>query len=133
MTMEAITVSAVIPVDLGADDIKVPLFKAPPAANGGGITLVQAQAHNSAATSSTVSFTLALVNLGSTGASVAGTIGAAIGGTTSHWAVRTPKAWTLDATEKFVDAAEWVGVHYNEINAGNNGVVHISITYLMGN
>lgn len=133
MSMEVFTVAPVIPVDLGGDDKLVPLFKAPSAAGGGGITLLQAQAHNSAATNDATTFTLALVNLGSAGTAVAGTIGAKIGGSGDAWAARTPKAWTLDATEKLVDAAEWVGVHYNEVGGGNNGVVHVSISYLMGN
>jgi len=130
--LEAIIVAPVVPVDLGGDDKLVPLFKAPRTANGGGIKIDQAHAHNSAATSGTVGFTVALVNLGTAGTAVAGTIAASIGGTSSHWAARTPKAFTLDSTEQYVDAEEWVGLHYHEINAGNNGVLQTSITYLMG-
>ncbi len=130
--LETMIVTACIPADLGASDKLIPLFKAPAAAKGGKIKLVQANAHNSAVTSGTAAFSLTLVNLGSGGTVSAGTIGAAIGSTASHWAVRTPKAWTLDDTEARIDAGDWVGVHYLEIGGGNNSVVNIDIAYQMG-
>lgn len=133
MAGETYTVVACIPADLAGDDKVVPLFKAPAANVGGGITLVSAEAFNSVALAGAgTTFTLTLINMGADGTGNDGTIAPAIGSAT-QWAALTPQAWVLDATEKLVDAGEWIGVHYHELNSANNSIVRIAMQYQMGN
>jgi len=131
MSMDLIISTATIPADLGGNDKKVALFKVP--SGYGGVTLVDAWAHNSATLAGAgTTFTLTLINMGTTGTASSGTIGAAIGSAT-QWTAYTPQAWTLDGTEKYVDAGEYIGVHYHELNSANNTIVQVGIAYLVGN
>lgn len=120
--------------DPGESDKLIPLFPAPSASNGGGITILAAWAVNGTATTGTTSHTLTLANLGATGAVNGGTIAAAIGGSADHWVEKTPKAFTIDATERYVDAGEWVGLRYLEHTAGTfTNPASVVVQYVMGN
>lgn len=97
-----------------------PLFKVPSA--GGGITVLGVN-YSQAGAGTTA---LNLVNLGSAGTAVAGTIatkGSAV------YAANTPQSFTVSTP--FVSAGEWVGVE--ELNVGAaNAVSIISISYVTG-
>jgi len=123
-----------IPADLAhTGPILVPVFRAPAAANGGGVTILEARAYNGTALAGAgTTFTLTLVNGGTTGLTAEGTIGAAIGSAT-QWSTRTFQSWTIDATKRYVGAGEWVSVQYDELNGGNNAHCHIEVAYIMGN
>lgn len=110
------SVSLVINTDpTGAEEFY--LMKAPSA-----LTIVSAYAVSEQAHNAGTAFTLTLVNYGTAGTAVqsGGTIASALGGTASgsELAAKTPEAATISATQKFVDADEWLVVEYGEEGAG---------------
>lgn len=69
---------------------------------------------------------LNLVNLGSAGTAVSGTI-ATLG--SSVYVSGVPKAFTV--TTPFVDEGEWIGVEETNVGTGN-AITRVSIAYLTG-
>lgn len=128
-------VSVAIP-DPGGDDIQLFLFRAPTDANGGGITITEAYACDSAADGGAggTSFTVALHKYSTAGTpALNGTIAAGVGGTAAaadYWAADVPKTFTISAG--FIDAGEWVVAQYNEHNTGNPTNLKLNIHYVMG-
>ena len=122
-----------IPVpDPGGDNKQLYLFRAPTDAQGGGITILSAAAHNGATTAGGTTFSYQLRKYSSAGTpALNGTITSVLGGTTSYWAAGVPKAFTLGA-DVFIDAGEWVVLDYQEDAAGNPTNSHINIQYVMG-
>lgn len=101
-----------------------PLFKCP--TGYGGITVVAANVYMGGA--GTVA--LNVVNLGSAGTAVGGTI-ATLG--SSVYVAHVPKAFTVATTSaaNFVDEGEWVGV--GETNVGTcNAITRVDIEYVVG-
>lgn len=97
-----------------------PLFKVPSA--GGGITVIDVNyAQAGAGTTS-----LNLVDLGSAGTAVAGTI-ASKGSVV--YAAATPQSFTIE--NAFVEGGTWVGVQETNVGAAN-AVSIISLSYVMG-
>lgn len=97
-----------------------PLFKVPSA--GGGITVLDVNFSQAGAGTTALN----LVNLGSGGTSVAGTIaskGSAV------YAANVPQSFTL--VDGFVDGGEWVGIQETNVGAANT-VSIISLSYVMG-
>lgn len=79
-------------------------FKCPADALGGGLTVVEAVASTGAAGT----LDLLLVNYGTSGTVVGGTIARHASGTATVWAADTPKALTITAAQAYVDAGEYV-------------------------
>lgn len=73
----------------------------------GGITITKAYYVPAGATDAGTSHILYLVNYGTSGTVVGGTIGA-VGGTAAPYAANVPYAFTLTAAQVFVDDGEWV-------------------------
>lgn len=90
-------------------------------AAGGGITVLGAHAAMAAAATTG----LYLVDMGTAGTSIAGTI-ASFGGT---FAVNTPRAGSL--VTAFVDAGHYIGVKEDNVGAAN-AVTNVSFAYVMG-
>lgn len=107
------------------------LFKAPSQALGGAIKIVRAYATNQAATGAGTGFSLTLLNYGTSGTAVAGTISDALGGTADAWAAGVPKAFTI--TDGDVDADEWVVLLKDEENSSDPTRCVVVIQYLHGN
>jgi hypothetical protein len=99
-----------------------PIFKAPADGKGGGITILEAEATMSAAGTSALN----LVDLGTTGTAVGGTI-ATLG--SSVYVANTPKAFVVSSA--FLDGGNYLGVE--EANVGAAATVTIvSVKYVMG-
>lgn len=97
-----------------------PLFKVPSA--GGGITFIDVNYTQAGAGTTSLN----LVNLGSAGTAVAGTIaskGSAV------YAANVPQAFTL--VDTFVDGGTWIGIQETNVGAANT-VSIISGSYVMG-
>lgn len=116
--------------DWQADDVIAVLFRAPSAAFGGAITILEAYATNQAATGAGTSFDLTLLNYGTGGTAVSGTISNAIGGTASPWAAGVPINFTI--TDGKVEAGEYVVVSKNEVNSSDPTRCVVTIHYVMG-
>ena len=108
------------------------LFRAPTAANGGGITILEAYFTNQAADGAGTASKLFLYNYGTPGTAVSGTIGSA-GGTADPWAAGVPKAFTLTAAQQLIDAGEWVVLSKDEENSSDFTRGILTIHYIMGN
>lgn len=106
------------------------VFKAPSSTYGGGITILRAYATNQAATGAGTGFALALLNYGTAGTAVAGTIAAAIGGTGDPWAAGTPKSFTISDGE--IDADEWIVLSKTETNSSDPSRCYVVIQYVDG-
>lgn len=101
-----------------------PIFKVPSDNQGGGITVLSAFAVlDGAGTTS-----LDLVNLGSSGTVLGGTI-AAKG--SAVYTAAAPESFTVQSANEFVDAGEWVGVRENNVGAGD-AVTIVGFNYQMG-
>lgn len=131
--------SIVVPLhDIGGDNRQVWALKAPSDANGGGLTILSAEAVSSTtiANSSGVggtTFTLALHKYSNAGTpAVNGTIAAPIGGTAVGWTANVPQAFTIDTNYAFLDAGERLAIQYNEVNAGNPVAAQVLIVYAVG-
>lgn len=117
--------------DPGGDNKQLFLFKAPEDAKGGGITIIDAEGLNTAATGVGTTFTYQLLKYSNAGTpALNGTISDILGGTAAPWAANVPKQFTISAG--FVDAGEWVVLDYQEITAGNPTLSWINIHYVMG-
>lgn len=108
------------------------VFKAPAAADGGGIKILRAYVVNAAATTSGTAFTLTLYNYGTAGTSAEGTIGA-VGGTADPLGASEPKAFTLTAAQTLIDAGEWIVLGKAETNSSDPTRGVVVIEYQMGN
>lgn len=127
-----VTIASIPVPDPGGDNKQLFLFKAPENARGGGITIIDAEAHNGATTSGGTTFTYQLLKYSNAGTpALNGTISTVLGGTTDYWAAGVPKAFTL-STNVFIDAGEWVVLDYQEVAAGNPTNSHINLHYVMG-
>jgi hypothetical protein len=117
--------------DPGADDVQLFAFEAPAVGDGGGVTVVAAHVVDSAATSGTVGWAVALHTYSNAATPLLnGTIAAAVGGTTDHWAADVPKDFSV--TDTYVSAGEQVVLQYDETNAGNPTNAIVNIHYKMG-
>ena len=90
-------------------------------AEGGGITVLAAHASMAAAATSS----LYLVDMGTAGTAISGTIGS-FGGT---FAANTPRAATISTA--FVDGGHYIGVREDNVGAAN-AVTNVSFAYVMG-
>jgi hypothetical protein len=119
--------------DPGGDNKQIFVLKAPLAAEGGGITITAAYAHQGATLAGAgTSFTLALHKYSSAGTpAVNGTIAAAIGSAT-QWTAGAPQAFVVSGTAAFVQAGEWVVLQYNELNAANPTNGYVNVHYVQG-
>lgn len=130
MAFDVKTLSVNIP-DLGADNKQLYIMKAPSDALGGGLSILEANVVNGAATGAGTSFGLKLHKYSAAGTpALNGTIAVEIGGTASPWADGVPKAFTISAP--FVDAGEWVVVQYEEYTNGNPTNCQLNLTYALG-
>lgn len=128
-----VTTTVYIPNDPAGDDKQIFALKAPSAANGGGITIREAKAINGAATSSSNGFAVALHKYTNAGTpALSGTIAAAVGGTTDHWAAGVPKDFSIDSDEAFLNAGEHLVLQYNEDGTGTPTNLAIEIVYEFG-
>lgn len=79
---------------------------------------------------------LRLENWGTSGAAVAGTVCAYVGGTAtaSQLAALTPAAATIDTDQDYIDSGEWLVVHYAEEGAGwvANDRLTFTVNYVIG-
>lgn len=119
-SMDVQIISVPIGADLVGDDTALHLFRAPADGQGGGVTVLAAYAVNGAATSGETAFALALQNWDTDGAAVketGGTVAAAVGGTTDHWAAGTPKSFSI--ANGFLDAGEWLVLLKTEENSSD--------------
>ena len=122
-----------LPGDPGGDNKQIFLLKAPLDGVGGGLTLLDASAVNTAATGAGTSFSYQLLKYSSAGTpAVNGTISAAIGGTATPWAANVPKAFVLDSAYAFLDAGEWLVLDYQEDTSGNPTNSAIVVHYILG-
>jgi hypothetical protein len=94
------------------------VLKAPSNANGGGLQLVDAWVTNGTVTSSTISFSLQLLTYSNNGTVLSGTVAAARGGSTDHWATETPKQWTI--SDGKIDGDEWLVIKKTEDTSASN-------------
>lgn len=85
----------------------------------GGYTVLGANFVNGAATTGGTSFFARLVNYGTSGTVVGGTIGT-IGGTADHYAADTPKAFTITAAQAFLDEGEWLVLRKDQDQADSD-------------
>lgn len=124
--------------DVGGDNRKLLLLKAPSDAEGGGLTILSARAHSSTtlALSAGVggtTFTLALHKYGTGGTpTVNGTVSDVLGGTAVGWTAGVVVPFSLTAPYTFLDAGESLFVQYNEVNAGNPVWCQVDVTYVLG-
>jgi len=129
VSVDTRTITVEVP---GAEDT-VLIMKAPTAANGGAVRILEASAVNHATTSSTVSYTLALHRYSSAGTpAVNGTIAAAIGGTADHWADGVPKSFTIDSTYGVIGAGEWLALVVTAQNAGTATRGRVTLSLVNG-
>lgn len=117
--------------DWQGDDKVANIFKAPSAALGGAIKIVRAYAVNQAATGAGTGFSLTLLNYGTAGTAVAGTVSSELGGTGDPWAAGTPKAFTISDGD--LDADEWLVLRKDETNSSDPSRCMVVIQYLHGN
>lgn len=117
--------------DWQGDAVVANIFKAPSAALGGAVRIVRAYATNQAATGAGTGFSLSLLNYGTAGTALAGTVAAAIGGTGSPWAAGTPKEFTISDGD--LDADEWLVLRKNETNSSDPSRCMVVIQYMHGN
>lgn len=129
MSVDFKTLSIALPA--AVDDVFV--VKAPDAANGGGLRVLEASVVNHAATSSTVSYTVALHRYSNAGTpAVNGTVAAAMGGTASHWADNVPQDMTIDSAYSFVGAGEYLVASLTAQNGGAPTRAYLMLTYVPG-
>jgi hypothetical protein len=113
--------------DPGADNKQIPLWRAPVAAEilRAYITVQNVQQSGSAGA-------FALLNYGTSGTALAGTVAAAKGGTAtaSILAANVPTAYTL--TEGTLSAGQWMTLDYQETGDWVEGLVSITWDYVLG-
>lgn len=110
------------------------MFKAPSAANGGGVRIVGAWAQNGATHGAGTAMALTLLKYSSAGTpALNGTIGAKLAGTADPFTINIPKSFTLDSSYTYVSAGEYVVVKYNEEGAATDPLgATVEIQYQMG-
>lgn len=117
-------------IGIGAlSNATTPLFHAPSASNGGGITVVTAEATMGGTTSASLELVKGTLSGGTFTAN--GTIAAAIGGTAAPFAINIVKSFTPSGTAVFVKADEWVAVTEKNVQACAT-VTRISVGYQDG-
>jgi len=117
--------------DWQGDTVVGHVFKAPEAADGGGIYILRAYYIDQAAHGAGTAFILRLVNYGTAGTLSEGTIGT-VGGTADPVAAGVPEAFTLTAAQQYVDAGEWVVLEKDETNSSDPTRGCVVIEYLIG-
>ena len=131
MANEINTIS--VALDATADDVIV--FKN--SDQGGAVTLVEAYAVNHATTSGTASYAVTLRKRTAAGTVIAGTVGAAMGGTaasgySSHWTDLVPKTFTLDNDYRTIDDGECVSVGWEAIDEGAPTRAKVVLHFMQG-
>lgn len=118
---------SVIVGDPAADNKQIPLWRAPVAAEilRAYVTVQNAQGSGSAGT-------FALLNYGTGGTAVSGTVAAGKGGTAvaARLSALTPTAYTL--TDGTLAAGEWLVLDYQEVGDFTEGNVAINFDYVLG-
>jgi len=116
------------------DDTSIYALKAPSAALGGGIRILDAYAIDDTATASGTSWAVALHKYSNAGTpAVNGTIAAAVGGTADPFAAGVPKQFTVDEDYSFLNAGEWLVVEKTEDNSSDPQVGMVIVHYVRGN
>lgn len=118
--------------DWQGDTVTGHVFRAPAAGDGGGIKILRASFVNAAATGAGTSFALALLNYGTAGTAVEGTIGS-VGGTAAPYSAGVPAEFTLTAAQQLIDAGEWIVLSKDEENSSDPTRGTVVIEYQMGN
>jgi hypothetical protein len=118
--------------DFQGDDVQMWLFRAPVAADGGGIRISAAFYITGAAMGAGTAHTLSLFNYGTAGTAVEGTIGT-VGGTAAPVSADTPTAFTLTAAQQLIDAGEWIVLDKQETNSSDPTRGMVVIEYFHGN
>lgn len=116
--------------DWQGNNVVANVFKAPLAANGGAVTILEAYVVNQAATTSGTAFGLQLLNYGTAGTASKANVSAALGGTADVFAAGVPKAFTLSAP--ILDAGEWLVVKKTETNSSDPSRCYITLVYAVG-
>lgn len=113
--------------DPGADNKQIRLFKADTAIE---ITAVSVVSRDAQGAGSAGNFTL--LNYGTSGTAVAGTITTAVGGTASadRLAAGVPSAATV--SDGTLSSGQWVVLDYQETGDWVEGLVTVDITYVNG-
>ena len=129
---DVITLSIPLAAAAG-DDTSIYALKAPSAALGGGLRILDAYAVDDAATTSGTSWAVALHKYSSAGTpAVNGTIAAAVGGTADPFAAGVPKQFTISDTYGFLDAGEWLVIEKTEDNSSDPTVGVVVVHYVRG-
>lgn len=116
--------------DWAGDDVNGRILQAPAADAGGGITILWAEFVNEAATTAGTAFALELVNYGTSGTVLGGTVDS-IGGTADVFVAGLPKAFD-DAAGYHLAAGEWLVLNKTETNSSDPTRGVLSIGYIMG-
>lgn len=123
----------IVDADPGAGPEIFYAFRAPAAITIENVYVVAEQTQNAG-----TAVTLQVLNWGTAGTGVVtdGTVHAALGGTASdsRLTARTPAAATINRSQNFLTAGEWVVVNYAEEGAGwiAGDRFHINIEYVIG-
>lgn len=119
--------------EAAGDDASLYVLKAPSAANGGGLTILEAYVIDEGATTSGTSWAVALHKYSSAGTpAVNGTIAAAIGGTSDPFAKGVPKTFTIAAAYRFLDAGEWLVIEKTEDNSSDPTHGYVTVSWIPG-
>ena len=118
--------------DWAGDNVIGHVMRAPAAADGGGIYIVRVTIADQLAHGAGTAYQGLLLNYGTAGTAVEGTIGT-VGGTGDPIAAATPKAFTLTAAQQTIDAGEWIVFKKDETNSQDPTRGVLVIEYLMGN
>lgn len=102
---------------MSGDLVRMPVVVAPSAANGGGITILDAKYWCGTATNAGTAYTLALLTY-TGGTTLSGTVAAAIGGTASVFTSESVNSFTISTAK--VSAGDWVMVYKDEQGAANS-------------
>lgn len=121
-----------VSINVGAiSNETVPLFPAPSAASGGGITILEAHVIEGGSGGTTASSFRLLKGTVSGGTFTAnGTIdSAAVGGTASVFIKNIAKSWTI--ANPYVSPGEWLAVIEGNVQAAPT-VTRIAVSYVVG-
>jgi len=113
--------------DPGADNKQIPLWRAPAACE---ILRAYCTVQNAQGAGSAGEF--ALLNYGTSGTAVSGTVAAALGGTAtaSRLSANTPAAYTI--SEGTMASGQWLTLDYQETGDFTEGMVSITWDYVLG-
>jgi len=112
------------------DTIAMPIFRAPPTLQGGGVTIIDAFYWDAAAGGAGTAFSLSLLNYGTAGTASAGTVAAPIGGTADPFAAGVPKQFVI--SNGFIAAGEYVFLYKDETNSSDPARGFVGGHYQMG-